>query len=343
MLSRARRGDDASAPRRALSGYFAGVIKTFIGLAVLGGLFYGGKLDLRILSGLADKPGVVLVCIGLVFLNWPLGTLRWQILLRALGVAVPFGRLFHIFSIATSLNMFMLGIAGGDGARIWYVWQTAGRGTTARIAVAVFADRLFGFISLIAISCASLVFNWCRIRHIPALSTLATSVLIALGLIVIGGAALLLAPALAHQVPRVLARWPRLTAFVTQAHDILIIFRRNPITLIGALMISLLMQIPALIAVAIIADTLQIGMLQPADYFFATPLAFVTNSVPLTPNGIGIGEAAFDQICRWLEPAPSGAAYSSIFFCLRGISLLIATIGIISFIKYGHGKKPVDE
>src|SRR4051794_4477799 len=103
MLSRARRGDDAGAPRRAMSGYFTGAFKTFIGLAVLGGLLYGGRLDVRILSGLADKPGVVAACLGLVFLIWPLGTLRWQILLRALDVAVPFGRLFHIFSIATSL------------------------------------------------------------------------------------------------------------------------------------------------------------------------------------------------------------------------------------------------
>ena len=46
---------------------------------------------------------------------------------------------------------------------------------------------------------------------------------------------------------------------------------------------------------------------------FAVPLTLVVNALPLTPSGLGVGEAAFDQICRWLEPVPSGAAYSTFF------------------------------
>jgi glycosyltransferase 2 family protein len=64
------------------------------------------------------------------------------------------------------------------------------------------------------------------------------------------------------------------------------------------------------------------------------PLTLVANALPLTPNGIGIGEAAFDQICRWLEPVPSGAAYSSIFFAYRTISMLASLPGLVSFVIY---------
>ena len=53
----------------------------------------------------------------------------------------------------------------------------------------------------------------------------------------------------------------------------------------------------------------KIGVLSAVDYMFAVPLTLIVNALPLTPSGIGVGEAAFDQICRWLEPAPSGAAF----------------------------------
>jgi uncharacterized membrane protein YbhN (UPF0104 family) len=67
---------------------------------------------------------------------------------------------------------------------------------------------------------------------------------------------------------------------------------------------------------------------------FAVPLTLVANALPLTPSGLGVGEAAFDQICRWLEPTPSGAAYSSIFFAFRLVSTLTCIPGLISLAIY---------
>jgi len=74
--------------------------------------------------------------------------------------------------------------------------------------------------------------------------------------------------------------------------------------------------------------------LSAADYMFAVPLTLMVNALPLTPGGIGVGEAAFDQICRWLEPTPSGAAYSSIFFAFRVVSTLTCIPGVISLAIY---------
>jgi glycosyltransferase 2 family protein len=67
---------------------------------------------------------------------------------------------------------------------------------------------------------------------------------------------------------------------------------------------------------------------------FAVPLTSMVNALPLTPRGIGVGEAAFDQICPWLEPTLSGAAYSSIFFAFRVVSSLTCIPGLISLAVY---------
>ena len=34
------------------------------------------------------------------------------------------------------------------------------------------------------------------------------------------------------------------------------------------------------------------------DYWVAAPVALVANALPFTPGGLGVGEAAFDQLAR---------------------------------------------
>lgn len=240
MLSRVRRRDDGDASRRILSGFWTAAVKVTIGLTLLGGLLYWGQLDPRTLYVLADNPWVIVACLGLLFLAWPLGTLRWQILLRALGMSVPFTKLFHIFSITTALNNFLLGIAGGDAARIWYVWQASGRDSSGRIAIAVFADRLFGFISIVTISLTFLAFNWSRIRDIPALSALSNTLLIALAASAVVAVALRVAPNLALYLERRLSRWPSVAALVARTSNVAAVFQHNPLTLLIAFVLSLL-------------------------------------------------------------------------------------------------------
>ncbi len=88
-----------------------------------------------------------------------------------------------------------------------------------------------------------------------------------------------------------------------------------------------------------LAEAIKIGMLSAVDYMFAVPLTLIVNALPLTPSGIGVGEAAFDQICRWLEPTPSGAAYSSIFFAFRVVSTLTCIPGLISLALYRNAAR----
>jgi hypothetical protein len=47
-----------------------------------------------------------------------------------------------------------------------------------------------------------------------------------------------------------------------------------------------------------------------------------------------VGEAAFDQICHWLEAVPTSAGYSSIFFAFRAAAFLGYLLGLGSFAFY---------
>ena len=319
-----------------------GLVKAAVGLGLLAALFFWGRIDFRALSGLGDAPWTVALCALVLFLTLPLSALRWGLLLRALDISIPFGKLFHFVSIGMVMNLFLLGSLGGDATRGIYAWRAVGRGS-ARIAISLVADRLIWLFALLSIALLFTGFNWHWMRHVPALAALGVSLCLIFAGAGAGAGGFLLASRLARPLEERLSRWPRLADLVGHARNLVLLVRTHPWQLLAAFAISLAIHACVVAGIVVIAGTMRIGRLAPADYLFAVPLTLVANAIPLTPNGIGVGEAAFDQICRWLEPAPSGAAYSSIFFALRAISMLACLSGFISFALYRNtGKLSAD-
>jgi uncharacterized protein (TIRG00374 family) len=287
------------------------LIKLAIGLGLLAALFYWGQIDLSTLANLAGAPLSILISFILVFLTLPIGALRWGILLRAFGVPISFTSLFHFVAIASLTNLFLLGNVGGDAVRLFYAWRSTGHGGT-RIAVSILADRVLGVLAIVTIAALFTIAHWTRIQHVPGLAALGISVLLVFAGSMGGAGALIAAPRLARAFKTRLAGAPRIARSAAQIHDAIVIARGNPSSWLAAYVMALILQACAVLSIFLIANSLRIGLLAPTDYLFAVPLTLIANALPMTPNGLGVGEVAFDQICRWLEPEHSGAAYSSI-------------------------------
>jgi uncharacterized membrane protein YbhN (UPF0104 family) len=171
-------------------------------------------------------------------------------------------------------------------------------------------------------------------QQVPALAALSVSTVAAVAVCIVAIATLFAAPRLVASFETFLSRWPPVARLFRRGREIILTLRMNPLALLTAFALALIIQILLVFAVAILADALKIGTLGAADMMLAVPLTLLVNTLPLTPGGIGIGEAAFDQICHWLEPVPSTAAYSSIFFAYRIISTLTCLPGLISLVIY---------
>jgi uncharacterized protein (TIRG00374 family) len=310
-----------------------GLTKMALGLALLAALVFWGQIDLKVLLQLIAMPSAVATCLALLFLTLPVAALRWSILLRALGVKIPFGNLLHFVAIGVFANVLLLGNAGGDAIRGIYAWRALGR-SGGRVAVSLLADRSFSLLGVLLTSLFFALLDWHRLQQVPALIALSTSILVAVTVCTVGVCALFVAPGIIRQLEVRLSRRPLAVKLLMQTRDVIIMLRANPLSLLAALALALVTQFLAVFAVLSIAEALKIGALSAADYMFAVPLTVIVNSLPLTPSGIGVGEVAFDQICRWLEPIPSGAAYSSVFFAFRVVSMLICVPGLISLAHY---------
>jgi glycosyltransferase 2 family protein len=312
--------------------------KMALGVTLLAALVIWGKIDLDVLLELPAAPSAVVTCLALLFLALPVAALRWGIFLRALGVSLPFVNLFHFVAIGLLTNVLLLGSAGGDAVRGIYAWRALGR-SGGRVAVSVLADRLsILFAVLFTLLVFSLVY-WHRMQQVPALAALATSIIAVAAACIIGICVLFAAPGLIRSLEVALSRWPFVANLLAQTRQIIVMLRTSPPSLLAAFALALVTQILTVFAVLALAEALKIGILSAVDYMFAVPLTLIVNALPLTPSGIGVGEAAFDQICRWLEPTPSGAAYSSIFFAFRVVSTLTCIPGLISLAIYRNAAR----
>lgn len=309
------------------------LVKLAVGVLLLAALLYFGSIDFNALAALLDRPWAVAAAGFLVLLTIPLGALRWGILLRLLGARLPLVPLLHIQCIATVTNQFLFGPASADAVRGIYAWRAL-RGSAGIIAASVLADRILGLMGLIALGGLAIALRWPQLREVPQLSVLLVPLAFGLGAMIAGCAALLIAPSMIGWVTRPLARYPRIVGLLGQIQDALTAVRRRPLALLAALFISFLGHCMSVLAFVVVAMQMRTGSLTAMDYVTAAPLAFMVNAVPLTAGGLGVGEAAFDQICRWLEPAPSAAAYASIFFAYRAVSTLVLLVGFVSFVVY---------
>ena len=224
--------------------------------------------------------------------------------------------LLHFVAIGVLANVLLLGSIGGDAIRGLYAWRALGR-SGGRIAVSLLADRLLSLLAVLFIPLAFSLLYWHRMQQVPALAALATSIIATAATRMLGAGVLFAVPDLTRPLEARLLRWPRVARLVAELREMILMLRTSPLALLAAFGLALVTQLLAAFAVVVVAQAIKIGALSVADYMFAVPLTLLAKALPLTPSGIGVGEAAFDQICRWLELTPSGAAYSSIFFAFR--------------------------
>jgi uncharacterized protein (TIRG00374 family) len=319
---------------------WTGIAKAAAGIVLVVALIQWGHIDFGAVARLVGSPAAVLACAALVFAMIPLGALRWAVILRAFDIPLPFARVFHYFAVGTVLNLFMLGTVGGDSLRTLLAWRTLGRGG-AKVAISVAGDRIAGLLALMTLALLALAFNWRWVQSVAALAALGTFLALAYVALIGGIIALAAAPGLVEWMALRLSRWPRLASLVLQVQDVARAVRNRPGALLVVFGLALAIQSLGVLAVLVIAGAIDIGQLTAADYMFAVPITLVANALPLTPNGLGVGEATFDQLCRWLEPVPTGAAYSSIFFAFRAVSMFGMLCGLVSFAIPQRGSSAV--
>lgn len=284
---------DENPPSSAIRFTWPVAARLFVALAILG--YLGFRLDWpelgrRLTAIHLGWMTAAAVLFGLTFLG---GSLRWQLLLRVQRVHLPLRDVFKLTLIGQFFNCFLLGAAGGDLVKIWYIIRYAPH-ARSRAALSILVDRALGLMVLLCFAILSLLYFVRQIDSYPPLALLvgsiAVGVVLSIGIVL----ALLRVPEerLANWVlPRRISTSKRrlrlstliagLRAYIEQLDRVL-----------AASAISVLVHLLVFAGSLCLARAIEF----PASFIqvmAAVSVAVCLSSIPISLGGHGVREGAF--------------------------------------------------
>lgn len=327
-MAKSKQGTAGRAPRPLAS--VGNLARIAAGIALLALLYYLGIIDIAALGALASRPDIVVLATVAALASIPLEALRWQILLRSQGLPLRLGRTTRILATSLFFANFLPGAAGGDLIRGVYIYNAAqGRRTPALLSI--FIDRLIGLIAFVLVGLIAVLLlpsaGSAALR--PSLAVLSALFMAAFAAVVLFG------QPTGRFLRRALSGWSlRLATIVVDLGAALRQYARDWRSTGLALLISVALAALAVAPIVLIAEAMQIGTLSLLGYGIAGLYALIANSLPVTPGGLGIGEAAFASVCVMLDPQAAHAAYGTIFLAFRCIFILSTVPGLVAYLIY---------
>jgi uncharacterized protein (TIRG00374 family) len=286
------------------------------------------------------QPAAVAWATGMFVVGCVFNSLRWQLLLRNVGVREPLGRLTALYFIGLFFTLFLPTSAGGDAFRIYDVARRSGRPTET--IVATLQERL---LNLGAGLLVGLVATLYFLPLIPA-RLCAWIVLGQVGAAVV--ISLLLYPALlgaaARGVWRALGHRPAMRRLVehrlvARVLGLLRLVAESPPPRPSQVVPLLcLAGIPVFLAVGmhyVVGRSLDIqaGFLA---YCLVVPVVWVVRMLPVSLNGLGVGEGAF-VLLMGLFAVPEGQALALALTMLGLQTGLALAGGVVLAVRLARG------
>lgn len=312
------RQDSKSARRKLIL-----LLKLLAAVAAITWLVVTDRLSFRAVAS-ADLHVLVWALVPLVFINLAAQALRWYCLLRSQGLET---RLLNVLGLAWIGNFWATvspGGLGGEVARGYLIWRGEPRRKSAAV-VSVVADRVLGLVGFLVLSAGAWCWlliggGWSRATGwVGALSV--ALLLLAVGLFV----ALWWSDRLFVRFPVAIQQWAaQARRFVSEAVSCAPwVIAAGSLTLLAA---------GALVASFSVAALSLGAPLELRTGFLVVPHLVIANSVPISPGGVGVGEAAASLLFQ--EMGRSGGA--ELMLLVRAVIYLLRLPGaLVLFIHKG--------
>ena len=261
------------------------------------------------LFGRANK-GLIFAMAAALLVPYTILALRWWILLRGHGFAVPFGRIFFVNYAGVFFNNFLPGGVGGDLTKM--ILASSGEERKAAVVGTVLLDRVIGLAVLILLGAACLVPFAGRFPdgRIPGL--------------VFGLAGAVIAGYLAYFSPpvrRLLGSrggvWASLDGVFRSANE----KKRLTAAVAG---LSVVSQVASILIIYGLGRSLGITATPLWNFFVFEPIIFIVTAMPISMGGWGVQEGAYQQLFAGFGGMdPNQAIALSVLFKLSSILVSI--------------------
>lgn len=303
-----------------------------IGLAAALLIYLGrsGSIDWSSLTGLASAwqytvMAALLFILGNLFLAW-----RLQILVNARALRLSFPAAFRLTFIGLFFNTYLPGATGGDIVKIYYA-SKGNPGQRTEVITILLLDRFIGLFCLLTLPLLLAPFFLDMIRSQAILQALlGASLLISTGIVVTVTIALMTGLVDSRLFLWFYEKLP-LGDLLRRILTTVTAYRNNKIVILQAVMFSFMVQLLTIgVSLSIAEATNPLGA--DSKMIALIPLGFLANSLPVTPGGIGVGEAAMDNLFG-LFSLDGGAEL------VLGWRLIMVLVGLMGLFFYLKGEK----
>jgi uncharacterized protein (TIRG00374 family) len=223
-----------------------------------------------------------------------LGVIRWQWLLRAHDIHLPFFRTFQLTFVGNFFNIALPGAVSGDFVKALYVGKESGM--KAKAFGSIVFDRVAGLSALVVLSATAFLIEYTSMKDSAFLKTIQVTITIAATAVIFFYAYLFLVrekhdPLLIF-FRHLAKRTPKLALFST-VYESLRHYHNHRITVLKVLAISLMVHL--LVGWVFLQFALALGVsgIPLIALYVIVPLGLLVTSIPVMPAGVGTGHAAF--------------------------------------------------
>jgi uncharacterized membrane protein YbhN (UPF0104 family) len=302
-------------------------LKILFGAAIVAWMASSGKLNLaQVARSLSHWP-LMLAILGLGYSQVGITAWRWKLLLEAQEIWLPYGRAWGLTMVGMLFNVVIPGAVGGDLIKGYYITRAAS-GRKSHAATTILMDRVVGLIGLLFLGAVMALANLNE--------TLRSAATRSLGSMTVGGfvGGLVILYAAVFAGGR-LAAWHFLPGVLRNVFRALHEYRRKTRVIPVALALSVLNQglSCGMYWLALLATGVT-GM-PMGQFFLVVPLGLVTSAIPISPGGIGVGQAAFFALFQIVAP-PYAAAGTNALTVFQVIFILLCVSGLYWYLSYKH-------
>lgn len=286
-------------------------LKFIFSLGIVYWLYTSGKIDFSYIPQLSFD--VVFYGFLLSILNLFLISLRLSILIKS-SLKVIFSplKIFPLNWIGSFFNSVLPGSVSGDFVKIYYIKRLAQNLSTGNLLTNIIIDRIFGLIGMVSLTGLSSCYILWGLKLENAAHLFRANILV-FTIMVIVLLTVFLRPSIITTFLKVLSRlipFKGLFHRLTEIWQNIVSVKRK---LLVCIFLSFLVQVSSALMFFLLTREFYTVKLSLLEVMSIVPIGFMTLAIPISPGGLGVGHAAFQQLFQFLGEE-NGASFFNIYF-----------------------------
>jgi uncharacterized protein (TIRG00374 family) len=258
---------------------------------------------------------------------------RWQLLLKALGIRVPMGRLLTTYLVGVFFNNFLPTAIGGDLVRGLDLYRFTRKGKEA--AVSVMAERFLGLAGLLVIAVTALGFSDSSLQD-PLLVWLILITAFGYLIILLGLSTPTIFILTARGLQQLRLQW--FGQKLLRIPEAIALYKSSLRTLINTAILSILLQALTVLVYYVLSLSLHLTI-PLVDLFLFFPVISIVSMAPVSLGGLGIREGMTVYLFQKAGVEPGHALGLSLaWFSIIFLTSLLG--GVVVAFRDVHGLPP---